>query len=132
VELTGAIEIHFVNMVKWRQLAEKDIAGNPLHRWLAWLDPESPPELVEEVKNMDGAIAFAEDRQGFVMQDDESRELYWSRQIAEMDRRAEIAFALDKAALNNARNALAEGLSLEQIHRITGLDMETIADLQPR
>jgi len=155
LELTGAIEIHFVNMVKWRQLAGKDLRGNPLHRWLAWLDPESPPELVEEVKNMDGAIAFAEDRQGFVMQDDESRELYWSRQIAEMDRRAEIAFALDKAevdrkaeiafaldkgerrgeeknALNNARNALAEGLSLEQIHRITGLDMETIAELQPR
>jgi len=109
---------------------------------------------------MDGAIAFAEDRQGFVMQDDDARELYWSRQIAEMDRRAEIAFALDKgeqigmekgekrgeqigmergekrgeqkAALNNARNALAEGLSLEQIHRITGLDMETIAGLQSR
>jgi len=89
---------------------------------------------------MDGAIAFAEDRQGFVMQDDDARELYWSRQIAEMDRRAEIAFALDKgersgeekAALNNARNALAEGLSLEQIHRITGLNMETIAGLQSR
>ena len=93
---------------------------------------------------MDGAIAFAENRQGFVMHDDEARELYWSRQIAEVDRRAEIAFALDKgeqvgekrgeekAALNNARNALAEGLSIEQVHRITGLDMETIADLQPR
>ena len=31
LELTGAIEIPFVNMVKWRQLAEKDLAGNPLH-----------------------------------------------------------------------------------------------------
>jgi len=60
------------------------------------------------------------------MQDDEARKLYWGRQIAEMDRRAEIASALEKAALNNARNALAEGLSLEQIHRITRLDMETI------
>ena len=109
---------------------------------------------------MDGAIAFAEDRQGFVMHDDEARELYWRRQIAEMDRRAEIAFALEKAemdhraeiafalekaemdhkaeiafalekaALNNARNALAKGLSIELIHEITGLDMETIADLQ--
>jgi len=29
-----------------------------------------------------------------------------------------------------ARNALAEGLSREQIHRITGLDMDTIAGLQ--
>ena len=85
---------------------------------------------------MDGAIAFAEDRQSFVMHDDDARELYWGRQIAEMDRRAEIAFALEKgaqkAALNNARNALAKGLSIELIHEITGLDMETIADLQPR
>ena len=33
---------------------------------------------------------------------------------------------LEKAA----RNALAEGLSIESIHRITGLDMETIASLR--
>ena len=70
------------------------------------------------------------------MQDDEARKLYWGRQIAEMDRRAEIAFALDKGEKRGeekvARNALAKGLSIELIHEITGLDMETIADLQPR
>ena len=31
-----------------------------------------------------------------------------------------------------AVNALAEGLSLEQVHRITGLDMETITSLSQR
>jgi len=92
---------------------------------------------------MDGAIAFAEDRQSFVMHDDDARELYWRRQIAEMDRRAEIAFALEKAEMDRraeiafalekaARNALAKGLSIELIHEITGLDMETIAGLQSR
>ena len=29
-----------------------------------------------------------------------------------------------------ARNALAEGLSFEQVHRITGLDIQTIQTLQ--
>jgi len=138
LELTDAIEIHFVNMVEWRRSAERDFAGNPLHRWLAWLDPLSPPRLIEEVRKMDGAIAFADDRQAFVMQDGDARELYWRHQIAEMDRRAELGFALDegerlgmeKNALNNARNALAKGLSLELIHEITGLDVETIAGLQ--
>ena len=33
-------------------------------------------------------------------------------------------------ALKNARNALAEGLSFEQVHRITGLDIQTIRTLQ--
>ena len=33
-------------------------------------------------------------------------------------------------ALKNARNALAEGLSFEQVHRITGLDIQTIQTLQ--
>ena len=35
-----------------------------------------------------------------------------------------------KNALSNARNALAEGLSFEQVHRITGLDIQTIQTLQ--
>jgi len=43
--LTGAMETHFINMIKWRGQAGKDLAFNPLHRWLTWLDPQSPPEL---------------------------------------------------------------------------------------
>jgi len=136
------MEIHFINVVKWRRQAEKDLAGNPLHRWL---DPESPPELVEEVASMDGAIAFAEDRQAFVLSDSEARELYWRRQVAEMDRRAEMAFAIETGHAEGhaeglaegwlegveevAKNALAAGSSVEFVHKITGLDMETIAGL---
>jgi len=36
--LTSALEIHFINMVKWRKLKEKDIRNDPLHRWLTWFD----------------------------------------------------------------------------------------------
>ena len=97
VELTGAMEIHFINMVKWRGQAARDFAGNPLHRWLAWLDPQSPPELIEEVKGMDGAVAYADDRQAFVMSDAEAREVYEALQKAERDRRSEITFAVEAA-----------------------------------
>ena len=134
VELTSAMEIHFINMVKWKKLRGKDLAGNPLHRWLAWLDPKSPPELVEEVKNMDGTIAFADERQAFVMSDDEARELYEMRQKAEWDRQSEIEFAVEKGERRGkrqvARNALAEGFSVEQVHKITGLDLRAIAKLR--
>ncbi|MCL2191957.1 MAG: Rpn family recombination-promoting nuclease/putative transposase [Treponema sp.] len=137
VELTSAMEIHFVNMVKWRKQGVKDFAGNPLHRWLAWFDRLSSPELIEEVKNMDVSIAHADARQSFVIQDDEAREVYELLEKAERDRRSELAFALEKGeemgaeknALDNARNALAKGLSHELIHEITGVGMETIAGL---
>jgi len=142
VELTSAMEIHFINVVKWRGRVDRDLSGNPLHRWLAWLDPESPPELIEEVKNMDGTIAIADKRQAFVMSDDEAREMYEMREKAERDRRSEIAFAIEKGERKGmkkgrqegrqqvARNALAEGASIEFVHKITGLDMKTITNLR--
>ena len=54
-----ALEIQFINMVQWRKLKGKDIRENPLHRWLAFLDKHSPPELVEEVAIMDETIIAA-------------------------------------------------------------------------
>ena len=97
---------------------------------------------------MDSAIAYATRRQSFVMQDDAARELYEMRQKAERDRRSELEFALEKGflqgeevglqkgekrkALQNARNALAKGLSHQLVHEITGVDMETIAGLAGR
>jgi predicted transposase/invertase (TIGR01784 family) len=109
IELTSAMEIHFINVVEWRKLAGKDLAGNPLHRWLAWLDEKSPPELVEEVRKMDSAIAYAARRQSFVMQDDAARELYEMRQKAERDRRSELEFALEKGFLQGEEGGLQRG-----------------------
>jgi hypothetical protein len=39
------LEIHVIDMVKFRRLVEKDIKSvdlehNPLHRWLTWCDEE--------------------------------------------------------------------------------------------
>ena len=57
-----ALEIHFINMVKWRKLEGKNARNDILHRWLAWFDEESSPELVEEVVNMDDDIMAANNR----------------------------------------------------------------------
>jgi len=109
LELTSAMEIHFINMVKWRRQAGKDIAGNPLHRWLAWLDPKSAPELAEEAKGMDAAITAASERQARVLQDAEARELYEMRQKAERDRRSELAFAEEKGMKKGMKKGWLEG-----------------------
>ena len=142
--LSPALEIHFVNMVQWRKLREKDIASNPLHRWLTWFDEKSPPELIAEVTKMDSAIMAASERQDFITltQDDAAWRTYWSRRGAEHDRISNLDGARregeeigrqegqqigeEKKAIEIARNALTKGLSIEVIHDITGLDIETI------
>jgi predicted transposase/invertase (TIGR01784 family) len=62
--LTEALEIHFVDMVKFRKLGEKDIRNDPLHRWLAYFDPGSSGELVEEVIKMDAGMQGYRDTEG--------------------------------------------------------------------
>jgi predicted transposase/invertase (TIGR01784 family) len=131
--LSPALEIHFVNMVQWRKLREKDIASNPLHRWLTWFDEESQPDLVEEVLSMDSAIMAANERQEYIIQDEAAWRTYWSRRGAEHDRISGLNGARqegeEKKAIEIARNALAKNIPLELIHEITGLDIETLASL---
>ncbi|MCL2599858.1 MAG: Rpn family recombination-promoting nuclease/putative transposase [Treponema sp.] len=118
--LTTALEIHFVNMVRWRKQGEKDVVRNPLHRWLAWFDTESPPELVEEVKGMDAAIAEADEKQEFVMQDEDARDYYERRQKAERDRISDLNGARLEGELKLSRELLAlldKGYTAEDIRR---------------
>ncbi|MDR2419033.1 MAG: Rpn family recombination-promoting nuclease/putative transposase [Treponema sp.] len=61
--LTDVCELHFLDMVKFRRYRRegKDFSlKNPLHRWLAYFDDNSSPELVEEVVKMDKAILLAQ------------------------------------------------------------------------
>jgi predicted transposase/invertase (TIGR01784 family) len=150
--LSPVLEIHFVNMVKWRRQRKKDLA-DPLNRWLAWFDEKSPPELIAEVANMDRAIMAARDRQDFITQNEQARRRYWSRRMAEHDlisnlngariegeeigrmegrqegRQEGEQIGEEKKTIEIARNALAEGAPPEFVQKITGLDMETINGL---
>jgi len=61
--LTDALEIHFLNMVKFRKQIKVDHCLNePLLRWLAWFDRNSPEEIRKEAVKMDTAIMTAEKR----------------------------------------------------------------------
>jgi predicted transposase/invertase (TIGR01784 family) len=143
--LTDALEIHFINMVKYRRLGRKDIRNEPLHRWLAWFDESSPPDLVREVVEMDSAIQEADERMVYVTGDDEAIRAYEMRQMALSDltsmrnfgRRegyaeGEVIGEARGRAENNleiARKMKALGDSPEKIEAITGLSPQTIAGL---
>ncbi|MCL2067079.1 MAG: Rpn family recombination-promoting nuclease/putative transposase [Treponema sp.] len=83
--LTDVLEIHFIDMVKWRRLGSKDIRNDPLHRWLTWFDKSSSPELVAEVIDMDSAILEAERRQAYLSGDEELIRAYEMREMALSD-----------------------------------------------
>ncbi|GHV25427.1 hypothetical protein FACS189498_3640 [Spirochaetia bacterium] len=83
--LTDAIEIHFINMVKFRRLKNKDIKNDALVRWLTYLDETTPPKIIEEVVKMDTAIEKTNERYDFLSQDKETLHRYHLRQIGQMD-----------------------------------------------
>ena len=142
--LSPALEIHFINMVKWRE-GEKGL-DDPLHRWLVWFDEESPPELIKEVIGMDSAIMAASERQDFIIQDDEAYQMYWMRRKVEHDLISNLNGAREegeeivlqkgeqigreKKATEIARKLKDKGLPLAEIVDITGLPTETINGLQ--
>ena len=83
--LTDSIEIHFINMAKFRRLETKDIENDALVRWLTYLDKTTPPTLIEEVVKMDTAIEKTNERYNYLSQDKETLRRYHLRQIGQMD-----------------------------------------------
>ena len=113
----------------------------PLHRWLAWLDENSPPELIAEVVGNAEAIKAAEERLVYVTGDEDAIRAYEYRQKLQWD---EISFRNDairegraegeaagyeRANLEIARNFKKMGLSLTKIAKGTGLSLEAIEEL---
>jgi len=128
VILTNSLEIHYINMVKYRKLVRKNHdrqdLNDPLYRWLVWFDRNSPPELIEEVVKMDEAIKTADDMIfSFAMTDDEMD--YWfRRKLFQMDRENEIKYARAEGQAKgiekgqqNVFNLLDQGFSIEEIKR---------------
>jgi predicted transposase/invertase (TIGR01784 family) len=140
--LTEALEIHFVDMVKFKAIRKKDIRNDPLRRRPAWFDQDSPLGLVEEAVKMDSAIRKAEARMEYITKDKDALRAYEMRQMALSDWTSGINYARregrkegieegrveEKLAI--ARTALARGFTVEDVRNITGLDPDTIKSLQ--
>jgi predicted transposase/invertase (TIGR01784 family) len=119
--------------------------GNSLLRWVTFLEKSTPEEILKEVIQMDAAISMANDRLNFVSQDKEVLRLYHMREMAMSDWTTAMDTATDKGKaigksegiaigksegkIEIARNALAEGASIEFVQKITGLDIDTIQSL---
>jgi predicted transposase/invertase (TIGR01784 family) len=139
--LSDALEIHCLDMVRFRKLKAKDILNNPLHRWLVYFDKYSPLSLVEEVIKMDAGIQRAQEKMDMIRRDpallhayemyeltlfDEASRLYGARQEGKMEGKLE---GEKNKALKIAGMMKEEGDSVEKIARMTGLSPAEIAGL---
>jgi predicted transposase/invertase (TIGR01784 family) len=132
VKLTDECEIHFLEMPKFRRLQRqgKIDLKNPLHRWLAYLDEHTPPEVVKEVVSMDTAISMVQSVMEKIQQSPEMMRSYeqyakaasdWTsgingakregrqegRQEGRKEERQEIK--------DEAQNMLKQGMTAEQV-----------------
>ena len=96
--LTDALEIHFINMVKYREQRKDHTLTEPLFRWLAWIDKNNPNEIREEALEMDAAILSAQERFKFVTQNKDDLDAYYRYMMAECDRVSEINYARGEEA----------------------------------
>jgi predicted transposase/invertase (TIGR01784 family) len=98
------------------------------------LDRHTPEEVIEEGVKMGNAINMAYEQLKFVTQDKEVLRAYHRREMAMSDWRTGIDTATEKGIkigkIEDAKNMLNEGLSVEVINRVTGLDIKTIQSLQ--
>jgi predicted transposase/invertase (TIGR01784 family) len=132
--LTEALEIHFIDMVKFKRLREKDIKNDTLQRWMTYFNQDSPPELVEEIVQMDAAIQKAETKMDFVSNDKEALWAYQMRAMAMSDltsvinkaKREGKAEGRVEGKLEIARNMKAMGMTSTQITAATGLTPKEI------
>jgi predicted transposase/invertase (TIGR01784 family) len=91
--LTEALEMHFIDMVKFNRLRNQDIVQNPLHRWLTFLNKHTNPKILEEIITMDTAIEKADAKIRRVLSDKEALRAYQMREMAKSDYTSTINFA---------------------------------------
>jgi predicted transposase/invertase (TIGR01784 family) len=83
--LTDALEIHFLDMVKFHRLQNKDIVNNNLHRWLAFLDKDTSNETINQIIEMDTSIKKAHEKIMYIAQDKDMLHAYRMREMAIYD-----------------------------------------------
>ena len=133
--LTNALEIHFIDMVKFRRLGynttegSKGFLDNPLNRWLTFFEKNSPNELIEEILKMDVAIRKANDMIDIVTMDEAAYREYEAREKDMLNRNTIIYYYTREAKKEVAQKMKAANLPISQIIECTGLTEKQVLDL---
>jgi predicted transposase/invertase (TIGR01784 family) len=110
--LTDALEMHFIDMVRFRRLKQKDIENNALHRWLAFFDKNTDSETIKKIIEMDTAIKKANDRIMHVAQDKEALHAYHMREMAIYDYNNGMRASEERGAKRGEKKGRKEGIAI--------------------
>ena len=131
--LTDRLEIHFIELDKFRRLRSEKNITDPLHQWLMFLD-EKDEEILEVLKMTNPAIDRAEKILEWLSADEDTLVTYRLREKSLHERASMLADAkeegMKEGKLETAKAALIEGSNIEFVAKITGLPIEIIQRLK--
>ena len=128
--LTDVVEIHFLELPKFRRKKNKDYRENDIERWLMFLEKDISETTLKELMSLDTAIEKAEQKIEYLSSDEEAMRIYYERERSLHERANMISSAeargLQRGKLEIAKNLLNMNIQLEQIVSATGLTEEEI------
>ncbi|MBK1810240.1 Rpn family recombination-promoting nuclease/putative transposase [Clostridium sp. YIM B02505] len=128
--LTDVVEIHFLELPKFRNKKNKDYRENDIERWLMFLEKDISEATLKELMSLDTAIKKAEQKIEYLSSDEESMRIYYERERSLHERANMISSAEEKGkkdkAIEIAKNLINMKIPLDQIISATGLTEEEI------
>ena len=128
-KLTDVLEIHFIEMPKFKKLINKDLENDRLQRWLMFLRNDISTNELEVLINMDNDIKKAEERLEYLSSDPQTMEIYWERERALHEKANLISTGENKEKMNTILRSYKLGFTINQISQIVELDEEDIVSI---
>ncbi|MBC8061849.1 MAG: Rpn family recombination-promoting nuclease/putative transposase, partial [Clostridiaceae bacterium] len=144
--LTDVLEVHFIEMEKFRKLKDKNLKEDKLQRWLSFFREDISKEELKELMDMDVDIKKAEEKIEYLSSDPQTLALYKARENSLHERANMISSAKDEGvieginigiekgatekAIKIAQNLLKMGLNNEQIATAAELPIEKVLEIK--
>jgi predicted transposase/invertase (TIGR01784 family) len=108
--LTDALEIHFIEMPKFRKYKAKSL-NNPLHRMLMYFDVKTDTKIIEEIIEMDTALKKVHEKTEELMRSDEAYRNYLIRRdMSKMDRNSEAKYQFNRGMQQGIVKGMEQGI----------------------
>ena len=135
--LTDVVEIHFLELPKFRKKKDKDYRENAIERWLMFLEKDTPETTLKELMSLDTAIEKAEQKIEYLSSDEEAMRIYYERERSLHERANMISSAEERGReegdLNRAkiaiRNMLLKGMNKELISEMLEVSIELVEEV---
>ncbi|MBS5987721.1 Rpn family recombination-promoting nuclease/putative transposase [Clostridium paraputrificum] len=135
--LTDVVEIHFLELPKFRKKKDKEYRENAIERWLMFLEKDTPETTLKELMSLDTAIEKAEQKIEYLSSDEEAMRIYYERERSLHERANMISSAEERGReegdLNRAkiaiRNMLLKGMNKELISEMLEVSIELVEEV---